>query len=117
MNQLFAFGVFALAFIVGCQDPVMSDRLDHVQNVVVFPDHEEIDAFLKEHLPNTHSASVNLYNRWGGTVYEEIRNDHQWIGWSEQISKLAPDVFVYRVVIDLQNGQKVDLQGSTTVVR
>lgn len=64
-----------------------------------------------------------IYSRWGDKVYEEERivygeqTDWGWDGMNADGRPYGQAVFVYRVTVELANGQRYPLSGDVTIVR
>jgi len=61
--------------------------------------------------------NFEIYDRWGGLLY--AANDHDDPSWDGTLSGKAanPGVYVYRVVYEDEEGNRVSLQGDLTLLR
>lgn len=65
--------------------------------------------------------SFRVYNRWGEVVYEktDMKVNDQSLGWdgNRNGTQLPPDVFVYVVDAQCDNGESMTIKGDVTLIR
>ena len=59
---------------------------------------------------------MKIYNRWGQKVYDNDSNDQGWNGQLNS-SNMPTDVYVYQVIIEQPNGQRIMKEGDVTLIR
>lgn len=60
--------------------------------------------------------NMKIFNRWGQKVYD---NDSNNLGWDGRLDSndLPTDVYVYQVIIEQPNGERIEQQGDVTLIR
>lgn len=65
--------------------------------------------------------SIEIFNRWGDRVYQIKAPDikHESQGWNGTFKgkSLDPDVFIYKVQLELTNGKLITETGSLTLLK
>ena len=59
---------------------------------------------------------MKVFNRWGQKVYDNGTNAQGWDGQFNS-NDLPTDVYVYQVIIEQPNGERVEQQGDVTLIR
>lgn len=81
------------------------------QNDVFYPRGNGIDKI----------KTFRIYNRWGEVVYERagIKINDESVAWdgTRNGTKLPPDVFVYIVEAECDNGEIMTIKGDVTIIR
>lgn len=66
-----------------------------------------------------HFNSFQIFDRWGNLIFETYNFDANTAGWNGTYRNeaLTPNVFVYAIEVEMENGQKKLLKGSVTLLR
>ena len=72
--------------------------------------------FIKGRLIST--ASIWIYDRWGGKVFEAIDNlDFEWNGKDMQNNDLPEGVYAYRIKYTVYSGETKEIKGTVTIIK
>lgn len=72
--------------------------------------------FIKGRLIST--ASIWIYDRWGGKVFEAIDNiDFEWNGKDMQNNDLPEGVYAYRIKYTIYSGETKEIKGTVTIIK
>lgn len=62
------------------------------------------------------SYNLNIYNRWGGKVFESSNPEHGWDGYYNG-DLMEPDVYIYSIEIEQTGGKKSTQSGTINLIR
>ena len=90
---------------------------------VFSPNFDGVNDYLKPYLSFNSALrirSMQVFNRWGGQVYEENTNPgSELVGWDGTfLSKPAEiGVYVFLIILEQQNGELLSLSGDIMLLR
>jgi gliding motility-associated-like protein len=96
---------------------VMVDDLEQVFVPNVFtPNGDDTNEEFKISLSGATQYQINIYNRWGGMVFESTNVDVHWNGKNDGV--VCPEgVYVYVISFKSKNGADKYLHGTVTLIR
>lgn len=96
---------------------VMIDDLEQVFVPNVFtPNGDDTNEEFKISLSGATQYQINIYNRWGGMVFESTNVDVNWDGKNDGV--VCPEgVYVYVISFKSKNGADKYLHGTVTLIR
>lgn len=118
----------------GCQ---IVERIDlkpadpNCQDIVVFVPNifspngdgvnDNFQLFFEEDTPVVNIQSLQIFNRWGGVVYEKLNflpNDNELL-WNGKIQNEKSDigVYVWQLIVELEGGKTKVLAGDVAIIR
>jgi gliding motility-associated-like protein len=66
---------------------------------------------------NVNTFRLQVFDRWGTLVFESNDKNVGWDGYSQEGKLLPAGVYIYKLVLDLMNGQRTNRMGDITLIR
>jgi gliding motility-associated-like protein len=74
------------------------------------------DIFLPR-VKNATSFRLQIFDRWGSLVYESADKDTGWDGYDANGKLMPAGAYVYKLLVDLPDGQRAIRMGDVTLIR